>query len=166
MIKVFILDTGAFISGLSLEKGTFYTIQEVLEELKDDRARIRAEVGLEEGRLKIDPPSDTEEVEETARETGDIACLSETDIKVLSLGLQLKNRGLDPVIVTNDYPMQNVAARLNLGFISAAEKGIERALTWRKVCKGCDKVYPASFKGDCILCGSAVKRRIYRDPRQ
>jgi len=166
MKKVFILDAGAFLSGFDLEGGEFYTIQEVIDELREERARLRALIGVDERKLVIAPSPDKDKVKEAAIKTGDISRLSDTDLKVLSLGLELKEKGYEPVIVTDDYTMQNVAKKLNLDFAPIVERGIKKSLMWRKICKGCGRVYPSSFKGNCTFCGSALKRRIYRGSRQ
>ncbi len=166
MKKAYILDAGAFISGVDFEGGEFYTVPEVLEELREGRARLRAQVGIEVGKLAAVSPSGKEEVLATAEETGDIDSLSRTDVKLLSLGLQLKKKGRDTVIVTDDYAVQNVARRLGIAIAQAAERGIKRTLIWRKVCRGCGRVYPPTHTGKCAFCGSRVKRRIYRGSRQ
>lgn len=166
MKRVFILDTGAFLSGLSMENGEFCTIQEVIDELRDRGARLRAEVGIDEGKLAVAPSPDPGKVREAAAETGDIASLSETDLKILSLGLRYREKGCDPVIVTDDYSIQNVAKKLGLDFAPITERGIKRGLVWRKLCRGCGRVYPTDFTGSCTFCGSPVKRRIYRGSRK
>jgi UPF0271 protein len=166
MKKAYILDSGAFISGIDFEDGDFYTLPEVIEELRQERASLRARVGLEAGKLAVVSSTVLDDVEEAARETGDIDTLSRTDLKLLSLGLTFKEEGREALIVTDDYAVQNVAQRLGIGFAPAAEKGIKRALVWRKVCRGCGRVYPPTHMGDCTFCGSRVKRRIYRGSRQ
>lgn len=166
MKKVYVLDSSAFLSGFSLEDGEHYTVNKVLDELKTPRARVRAEIGLREGRLKIVNPPEIKGVSEAAEETGDIANLSEADIRLLHLAAYLKSEGLNPVIVTDDYSVQNVAKTLDLDFIAPTEKGITKLFKWKAVCKGCGKIFPTTFKGKCPHCGSAVKRRIYRDYQQ
>ncbi|HEX69286.1 MAG TPA: hypothetical protein ENG10_03210, partial [Candidatus Bathyarchaeota archaeon] len=51
-----------------------------------------------------------------SKRTGDFKYLSQADIEVLALALQLKNSGENPTVVTDDYSMQNVANKLGIEF--------------------------------------------------
>jgi UPF0271 protein len=160
MRRAFILDAGAFLSGFTPgNEEEFYTVAAVLEELKDGNARLRAEMSLQEGSLKIiDPPVD-EEIQKVAQETGDAGKLSDTDLKLLSLSLFLRGRGYNPVIISDDYGVQNVAHKLKIDYSSTTEAGIRRFIRWHKVCRGCGKKFPVSYNDSCDVCGSALKRR-------
>ena len=48
----------------------------------------------------------------SASKAGDFHKLSEADMQLLSLALQLKAEGYTPKIVTDDYSIQNVAKQL------------------------------------------------------
>lgn len=159
MKKAFILDSSAFLSGYTPGNEGAYTVGEVIEELRSSRARLRAELSLREGRLKIITPPESSRLKEVLKETGDVAVLSKTDLRLLSLALHLGEEGFNPVIITDDYSIQNVAKRLGIEYISTAEKGIRRFIKWRSLCRGCGRVYPASYKGKCSFCGSEVKKR-------
>lgn len=160
MRRVYVLDAAAFLSGYPLEDGEFYTVPGVLRELRDSRAKLRAELGVEEGILRVLDPPGSAELEEAALDTGDIAGLSKTDMSLLSLALHLRERGLEPVVVTDDYGVQNMAKRLELDYLPVAEMGIKKPLKWRMVCRGCGRVYAASYRGRCSLCGSEVRKRM------
>jgi UPF0271 protein len=165
MRQVYVLDVSAFLSGYPLEEGEFYTVSEVLKELHESKARLRAELSIEGGSLRVVTPPGSGKLEEAAMDTGDIAALSKADLSLLSLALHLREEGLEPVIVTDDYSMQNVAKKLKLSYLPAAEMGIKKLMKWRMVCRGCGRVYAASYKGRCRLCGSEVRKRrmnIYR----
>ncbi|KAF6004470.1 Nin1 binding protein [Cyanidiococcus yangmingshanensis] len=78
---------------------TLYTVPEVIHEVRDKNARERLQWLLDSrpdpsgqlSALKIAQPSSgaVEGVERVARRTGDYGCLSETDVKVLALALDL-----------------------------------------------------------------------------
>lgn len=160
MRRAFILDAGAFLSGFTPgNEEEFYTVAEVLEELKGGNARLRAEMSLQEGSLKIIDPPVAEELHKIIRETGDAGRLSDTDLKLLSLALFLRGRGCKPVIVSDDYGVQNVAHKLKIDYSPTTEAGIRRFIRWHKVCRGCGKEFPVSYNDSCDVCGSALKRR-------
>ncbi|KAK4529792.1 hypothetical protein CCYA_CCYA02G0649 [Cyanidiococcus yangmingshanensis] len=78
---------------------TLYTVPEVIHEVRDKNARERLQWLLDSrpdpsgqlSALKIAQPSSgaVEGIERVARRTGDYGCLSETDVKVLALALDL-----------------------------------------------------------------------------
>jgi UPF0271 protein len=82
------------------------------------------------------------------------------DALLLSLGLQLKSEGLKPVIVTDDYSIQNVSDRLGIGFRALTTHGIKRQFEWTIYCPGCRRTFPAPQPdGVCPVCGTELKRR-------
>jgi UPF0271 protein len=163
--KVMVLDTSAFIGGFDP-----FSINEdqvapplVEEEIKRDTMRtLRFNTAVENGKIKIIEPS-AEAINETkasATTAGDAFYLSETDLQVLALALELKKKGNDPQIVTDDYSIQNIAKKLDLKFVSMITFGIRRFLTWIRYCPACHKKYPANYKGkECEICGAELKRK-------
>ncbi len=120
-----VLDTTAliFLNDFSPFK-EIYTVQEVVEEVKDRLTSMKLTSLLK--RLKIvDPNKDAvEEVSYIAEKTGDIEKLSKTDIKVLALAKQLTCP-----IMSDDYAIQNVAGHAGIKYISIFNKGIK---SWSK----------------------------------
>lgn len=165
-----VLDTSAFVAGLDP-----FTIREeqlapprVEEEVKRNTlTKLRFFTAVDSGRLKIITPNEefVTKVKFSAKLLGDSFYLSETDVQVLALALQIKDRGNDPKIVTDDYSIQNVAGQLGIGFISLATFGIKRLLTWIRYCPACHRKYPANFKAtECPICGTELKRKPQRPP--
>jgi len=100
-------------------------------------------------------------VKQQAKKVGDYRYLSEADIQVLALALQLKTSGKDSIIVTDDYSMQNVANRLKIGFASLATFGIKFQFKWILYCPACHKKYPPDYKPKtCKICGTELKRKL------
>jgi UPF0271 protein len=163
-----ILDTSAFIGGLDP-----FTIREeqiappmVEEEVKRDAMTLlRFRTAVESGRLKIFAPSQESlsKVKTCATSLGDSFFLSETDMQVLGLALEINARGDKPTIVTDDYSIQNVATKLGVSFVSMATFGIKRVLIWIRYCPACHRTYPANYKtSDCPICGTQLKRKPQR----
>ncbi|MGD2201261.1 MAG: hypothetical protein PVJ38_06505, partial [Candidatus Bathyarchaeota archaeon] len=94
------------------------------------------------------------------RELGEERALSKADVQVLALGLQLKAAGATPIIVSDDYAVQNVADRLNIEFKGLTTTGIKRRYRWITYCPGCKKTFHEPEGGNsCPVCGTELKRR-------
>ncbi|NOZ58051.1 MAG: DNA-binding protein [Euryarchaeota archaeon] len=159
---ILVLDAGAFIAGfdpLALQRRAF-TVPQVVGELRS--LSLKVEVAREQGLLTVRSPG-REYLQLAARaaeRTGDVARLSQADIAVLALALELASAGEEVVLVTDDYALQNVAASLGLRFSPVAELGIRRRFRWYKRCTGCGRRYSAGHPGEsCPVCGSPLKLR-------
>jgi len=160
-----VLDTSAFIAGfdpLSVSEDA-YSVPEVETELLDGSLpKIRFNASIEGGKLKaIKPlPKYISLVKMASSEVGDISFLSEVDISVLALAVQLKENSQNPVIITDDYSIQNVAEKLGLEFASLTNIGIRYQLHWIFYCPACGKKYPPNQKiMICENCGTQLKRK-------
>jgi len=82
---------------------------------------------------------------------------------VLALALELKSYGENPLIVTDDYSIQNVANQLGLEFAPLMTFGIRYRLDWTIYCPACHREYPADYKPKtCKACGTELKRKPLR----
>ncbi|WP_309492990.1 hypothetical protein [Candidatus Hecatella orcuttiae] len=156
-----VLDASAFIMGLysaSSNKGAV-TTPEVMSELKNWLRSSSSILSLE--RLRVSSPAKKflDEVRQASKETGDFLKLSKTDSSILALALQLKSQGLKPLLVSEDYAVQNVAHHLGLEYAPLAE-GIKSQIQWLTYCPACKKRFKADFLGKtCPICGAEVKRK-------
>jgi UPF0271 protein len=163
--RVFVLDTSAFVAGfdpfsLSEEQ---VTVPKVVEEIKrNSMNKLRFETALENGRVKIKAPPQVflNQIKATSSKVGDSFKLSETDIELLALALELKTAGYNPQIVSDDYSIQNVATQLDIEFSPLATFGIKRLLEWISYCPACYREYPANSSAkECKVCGTTLKRK-------
>jgi UPF0271 protein len=130
-------------------------------------ARIRFKTAIESRRLKIQAPEKIfiEKAREAAATVGDAFWLSETDLQVLALALQLKMQGRTPLVATDDYSIQNLARHLGIEFAPLATFGIRRMLKWVRYCPACHRKYPSDYKSKkCQVCGTELKRKPLRKP--
>jgi len=143
-----------------------YTVPMVREEMgRRSMPWVRFKTASESGKLKVRAPDKTfvDEVKASATIVGDTFFLSETDLQVLALALELKMRGYSPLIVTDDYSIQNVANQIGIEFASLATFGIRFRLKWIRYCPACRKKYPADYKSKkCEVCGTELKRKPLR----
>lgn len=164
MVRVLLLDASAFILGYDASEGDLehYTVPSVRDEVRDDLQRIRLENAIKDGRIRLISPSSesTAQVKSVISELGESNALSETDKELLALGLQLKEEGHQPTVVSDDYSVQNVATRLGLSFKGLGTPGIKRVFEWIIYCPGCRKQFQEyQPDGVCPICGTALKRR-------
>jgi UPF0271 protein len=163
--NIIVLDTSAIIAGfdpfsISEEQ---YTVQMVSKEISENSmSGVRFRTAVENGKVKIKAPDAafTKKVKTFASAVGDAFFLSETDVQVLALALELKTHGYSPLIATDDYSMQNVANQMRIEFAPLATFGIRRRLKWIRYCPACHRKYPANHKSTkCRVCGTKLKRK-------
>jgi UPF0271 protein len=160
-----VLDTSAFIAGfdpLSIVDDV-YSVKAVEVELASGSLPwVRFKTALENGKLKLRAPKaeflDT--VKESSRDLGDVLFLSDVDLQVLALALELKSAGNEPLIVTDDYSIQNVANQLEVEFAPLMTFGIRFRLHWIRYCPACRRKYPPDYRHrKCEVCGTELKRK-------
>ena len=158
-----ILDTSAFIQGYNLSiDEDYYTVPEVLEEIREVLGKMRYEGAKSSGKLQEITPEKkwSDELEVKSRSAGEAHKLSSTDKQLLSLGLKLKSEGKEPTIVSDDFSVQNMAARLGFRFVSQVTKGIKNVVNWGIYCPGCRKKFDAPQEDNvCPICGTELKRK-------
>lgn len=165
MRRVFILDTSALIAGFDpfMVEGEVYSTPLVKEELiPDSTYNLRFRTAVESGKLKVKLPEKefVKAVTQHSKKTGDFRYLSEADIQILALALQLKNSDKNPAIVTDDYSIQNVANKLGIEFVPLATFGIKFRFKWILYCPACRRKYPPDYKPKtCEICGTELKRK-------
>jgi len=123
--RAIVLDTSAFVAGfdpfsLNVEQ---VTVPKVEEEIKrNSMNKLRFETALENGRVKVKAPSReyVNQIRASSSKVGDSFKLSETDIELLALALELKATGYNPQIVSDDYSIQNVATLMGIEFSALA----------------------------------------------
>jgi len=160
-----VLDTSAFLVGFdpfSVSENQA-TVPKVKEEIKTNSMTwVRFKTAVENGKLKVKAPSEEflNKVKASAITVGNSFFLSETDMQILALALELKATGYSPQIVTDDYSIQNVATQMGIEFAPLATFGIRRLLEWIRYCPACRRKYPATYgHTKCVVCGTKLKRK-------
>ncbi len=100
-VKHLVLDTGALIKGqgyrLAALAEHFWTIPEVIAEVRDPRARFHLSTLPFELRTKEPSPEACKAVADFARKTGDYSALSKVDLRVLALTYTMEAQELGSV---------------------------------------------------------------------
>jgi UPF0271 protein len=155
----YVLDSTAFYAGIPYQgSGRYYTTYLVLEEVKHHNVGS----SLIHTRVQVTEPSpeSMDKVRSTATKTGDIGALSQTDMSLLALGLDLKNGEGGVNIVSDDFAVRNVAEVLSIPLAPTAMKGGEwKNITWKIYCRGCGKTYTNPKLTVCPVCGTRLERK-------
>ena len=155
-----ILDTSALINWpIDALKGGF-----VVNGQRTEVERIAPErmLSIETAGVNWSSPS-PESVRESAviaRKTGDLDGLSETDLHLLALAIELGGH-----MHTDDYRLQNLCSSVGVRWSPVVSEGIAEVWNWEVRCSGCgalvaggEKTRPASEGlGECAECGSELR---------
>lgn len=162
--KIYVLDASAIIGGFHSKDIANFTTAEAILEIKDFKSSLLIQSALENRQIIVEEPEeeDLKKVENAIKLSGDILRLSEVDKSIIALALKLKRQGYYPIVVTDDFSMQNSLKTINIEYSSILTQGIKEIYNWIKICKGCKKKYPNEYKfEDCEICGSRIiKRRV------
>lgn len=155
----YVLDSTAFYAGIPYQgSGRYFTTYLVLEEVKHHNVGS----SLIHTRVQVTEPSpeSVDKVRSTAVKTGDIGALSQTDVSLLALGLDLKNGQGGVNLVSDDFAVRNVAEVLSIPLAPTAMKGGEwKNITWKIYCRGCGKSYTNPKLTVCPVCGTKLERK-------
>ena len=155
-----ILDTSALINWpIDALNGGF-----VVSGQRSEVERIAPErmLSIETAGVNWSSPS-SESVQEStaiARKTGDLDGLSETDLHLLALAIELGGH-----MHTDDYRLQNLCNSVGVSWSPVVSEGIKETWNWEIRCIGCgtsvvgaEKTRPASEEiGACAECGSEMR---------
>ncbi|MCS7136539.1 MAG: ribonuclease VapC [Nitrososphaerota archaeon] len=160
---LYILDSTALIAGQTdFSRKEFATTPSVLSEvMHDESVKNVVEIAIDCGQLEVSSPSEASvmEVEKIATSTGDRNKLSRTDIEILALALEKKRAGMNIVIISDDYSIQNLARSMNIKVVGVIHPGIRKQITWVTYCPVCRSEYGISDLNVCTKCGAELKRK-------
>lgn len=166
-MKKYIADSAVFImGGCSAAASDMVTIPHVEDEMKSEDAALRYDIAKAEG-LRVEAVSDhfIDAVKEQASQTRDIEKLSATDIGILAKALEYKeNIGDDAVLLTDDFAVQNIAARLGIVVMPVAQRVIQDQIVWQKQCIGCFRHFKDG--DECPVCGSPLRKKMKKKVKQ
>ncbi|MFQ5762002.1 MAG: NOB1 family endonuclease [Candidatus Bathyarchaeia archaeon] len=162
--QLLVLDTSAFIMGLDAAyvDSPSYTTPAVVKEIHARSAQLRLTVAMEAGKLTILTPS--RQMLKIARsastQLGDRRSLSEADLSVIALALELKAGEGDVLLVSDDYAVQNVAHHLQISHTGLSTRGITSKIRWVLRCRSCGKLLPSTAQYEtCPVCGGPISRK-------
>ena len=148
-----VLDTGFFLAGMDpMAIGECMITPEVKDEVAKGFPGRKMEYYMDSGLVVTAPSGNSiEKVRQKAEETGDIGRLSDTDISIIALALEMSAG-----IVSDDYSVQNLCSVLEIPYRSISEDGIKEIWVWKYRCTGCKRVFDEPIQ-ECPVCGSPVR---------
>lgn len=155
----YVLDSTAFYAGIPYQgSGRYYTTYLVLEEVKHHSVGssfIHSRVHVTEP-----SPDSINRVKGTATKTGDIGALSQTDMSLLALALDLSQTEGGVSLVSDDFAVRNVAEVLSIPLAQTSMKGGEwKNVAWKIYCRGCGREYTNPRLTVCPVCGTQLARK-------
>jgi len=163
--KVYILDTSAILSGkpINFDDAEIFTTTGVSKEINPGGKDYFLFQVLLEKKLNICSPSkdSIEKIINKSIKTGDFNRLSNVDKEILALALDMKNKGKKPIIITDDYSIQNIASILRIEFIGINQQGITKKYKWIYQCRGCGKKFKDNIQ-ICPICGDKTRNIIVK----
>jgi len=162
--RTIILDSSAIINGYNPASTTgnrHIITEKAVEEIIGERARNRLQMAVELKKTEITKPKEEEikKIKEEALKTGDLKYLSKADIETLAAALEVKENGDKPIIMTDDFTIQNLAEYLGIRYTSIATMGIKRRIEWKTYCQACGRTFKNPKLKRCPICGTPLKRK-------
>ena len=155
----YVLDSTAFYAGIPYQgNGRYFTTYLVLEEVRHHSVGS----SLIHSRVQVTEPSPESvgKVKTMAAKTGDIGALSQTDMSLLALALDLSQAEGGVSLVSDDFAVRNVAEVLSIPLAQTAMKGGEwKNVAWKIHCRGCGREYTNPKLTVCPVCGTQLTRR-------
>ena len=154
-----ILDASAFYAGVPFRSlDDYYTTPLAYDEIKHIKKNHGVlETLLETNRLKIREPKkeSTESAIKAAKDTGDFPQLSEQDISIIALCIEMNGE-----IISDDFAISNVVKNIGLKISPIMTQGIKDVGKWIHYCPGCRTNH--INKKECPICGTPLKRKLLK----
>ncbi len=150
--EIYVLDACVFLSPRNREylNEPCMTTYHVVNELKSMAAQITLDIFLKHGLVVTEPSRKSmQEVEMISKNNNEK--ISQADISILALAKELRGKGKNAIVVTDDYAVQNLCSILKIPYKGIEKEGIREELRWIKKCSVCGR----RVKNDvCEHCGS------------
>jgi len=151
-----VLDSSAFYAGIPFSSSepsvTTSHVYNEIKHIKKDHDAVQ--ILIETRRLKISDPEHKFiiTVNDAAKKSGDFPNLSQEDVSIIALSLQLNAE-----LITDDFAVSNVAKNLSIKVSPVMTSGIKNIITWIYYCPGCKRNF--SKTTECPNCGNMLKRK-------
>ncbi|TFG35012.1 hypothetical protein EU527_00770 [Candidatus Thorarchaeota archaeon] len=160
--QIYVVDTSVLFSTWMnrMKDGNFVTVTGVIEEIKNRPSRLRTEILLHLDKLKEEAPESLslDIVRTTAKDSGDLKVLSETDIDLISLAHTKMTNGFSTTLVSSDLAVLNTARHVGISTLDPSGK-FQHEIIWLLKCPACNRKSKSTVKTlDCPVCGTQMRR--------
>jgi UPF0271 protein len=161
MSQYLVLDTSAFYAGVPYTNTTesLVTTPDVISEVSNERTRTL--IALSKINVLQGTPANLKTVKDAAAKTGDNSMTS-ADLSVLALCLNIREEGNEPILLSDDFAIENVASALGIKARPLMTNGIKTAAEWVFFCPACGKKYQKQ-RTDCLVCGTKLEKRLKKN---
>ncbi len=165
--KYVILDTSALLAKYQLlhysSDAVLMTTPLVVDEVKDYESRSALDLAMSLGKLLIVEPQEAliNKARDVVRSIGENYSISPTDLSIVALALQLKDklkRGEVVVVITDDYSIQNTLLNAGIAFKPLRTRGIRIPRKYVVVCPTCGYVSVNILEKTCPLCNTPLTK--------
>jgi len=160
---VYVLDTSTLLAGIQLMLGgEMYVTNEVVNEVIDFENKSKLELAINLGKVKVVKPGNRyiKLARKAAVKLGEHASLSNADISVAALALELQDRGYKVIVLTDDYALQNLLKSLGIICKGYRTRGINRVQKYVIRCPGCGYVSEKWGEKICPRCGARLRKSV------
>lgn len=160
--KVLVIDAAAIFTKYVLQLTLpLYTTPQIVSEIRDKEGQEVLETIRITGRFTVRKSSEKNirKIISLSKEIGEFSSLSEADISILALALDLIDEGKSPVIITDDYTVQNVAKSLGLSFQPIRTRGITEVRKYTIQCPACGYITYDKTMKYCPKCGHKLTKK-------
>ena len=153
--NLYVLDTSVFAQGYAalFSDKAIVTVYMVSEEVKSSGALIQFDMLMKSGLRILNPSDESLKVVRACSKKLDDN-LSETDMYVVALALDFKERGKNVRVVSEDNSIKNLCKVKGIKVVSVKNPDIERTIRWVRKCVACGRKTDSS---ECPVCGSETK---------
>ncbi len=161
---LFVLDASAVLNEPNFSfdsRHSYITTPDVMREFRALESRALAENALHHSLLEVRSPSAAslkkarEKIEEHNFDR-----VSNADVSVIALALELKREDRRFIVLTDDFSIQNFLSLFEIPFSSVLQGEIEERISFERYCPGCGKLFGKGFSGKkCPECGSRIQKR-------
>ncbi|MCX8198732.1 MAG: hypothetical protein N3E36_01720 [Sulfolobales archaeon] len=164
-LKYIILDTSALLAKYQLlyysNDVVLMTTPLVVSEVKDHESRSALDLAVSLGKLLIVEPQEAliSKARDFVQSIGENYSISPTDLSVIALALQLKDRlkrGEVVVVITDDYSIQNTLLNAGVAFKPLRTRGIRIPRKYFVICPTCNYASTNILEKTCPLCNTPL----------
>ncbi|MHC1597895.1 MAG: NOB1 family endonuclease [Methermicoccaceae archaeon] len=152
MDEMYVCDTSVFLCGhhQRIPMDRAITTPDVVSEVKSTVGRCVLEVALSHGlRVERAKKEVVGHIRRRAEHLGDLPMLSAADLTVVAKAVEVGG-----TVVSDDYDVQNVCAKLKIPYLPVVQEGINGCRRWVYVCPACKRRFEAGR--DCPVCGTTL----------
>jgi len=148
---------------LGVDKLHYYTTNGVLNEIKSHKLRVSFMVVREKITILEPTRESLSIVLKKAKSYGCMAKLSDQDMEIVALAVDMTRRYHRVIVATGDMAIQNICILMGIDVLSVSKK-MTYLLMKQKVCLDCGTIY-SIFDEECPKCFSVKCKVIERKIR-